>query len=87
MVKESQDKGAQDSYAPGVVRPGMRVLPVFRGYTVDVRLCEFRKVPACGHGMDIEFLSFHSEEGDALLVEYIASCSPEDLDELCRYFP
>jgi hypothetical protein len=28
----------------------------------------------------VEFLEFSSEEGDALLVEYIQSLSPEELD-------
>ena len=45
----------------------MRALPVFRGYTVDVRLRQFRRVSSEG----IEFLDFGSEQGDELLGEYI----------------
>ena len=45
----------------------MRALPVFRGYTVDVRLRQFRRVSSEG----IEFLDFGSEQGDGLLDEYI----------------
>ena len=44
----------------------MKALPVFRGYTVDVRLRQFRKVSD-----GIEFLDFDSELGDELLGEYI----------------
>ena len=45
----------------------MKALPVFRGYTVDARLRQFRKVSP----EDIEFLDFSSPEGDKLLGEYI----------------
>lgn len=46
----------------------IRILPVFKGYTVDVRLAQFRKVFRSGA---IEFLDFDSEKGDALLTKYI----------------
>ena len=39
------------------------VLPVFRGYTVDVRLREFRKV---NYGSSLEFISFDSLQGRRL---------------------
>jgi hypothetical protein len=45
---------------------GIRILPVFRGYTVDFRLREFRRVPK-DHGMNIEFIPFDSPKGQTLL--------------------
>ncbi len=46
------------------------VLPTFRGYTVDIRLREFRK---CVLGKPLEFIDFDSVEGDHLLAEYLDS--------------
>ena len=46
----------------------IRILPVFKGYTVDARLAQFRKVFKSGA---IEFLEFDSEKGDKLLTQYI----------------
>ena len=47
----------------------MSLLPVFKGWTVDVRLNEFRKVdPGTGK---LTFLPFCTEEGDKLLTEYV----------------
>lgn len=59
----------------------VRLLPVFRGWTVDVRLRQFRRVfwEHDGSPGPVKFLSFHSEEGDALLVAYLQSLSPEEL--------
>ena len=46
----------------------VKILPVFRGYTVDARLRQFRKgSPETG----MDFLDFSSPEGDELLGEYI----------------
>ncbi|MCX6750255.1 MAG: hypothetical protein NTZ83_02260 [Candidatus Pacearchaeota archaeon] len=45
-------------------------LPEFKGYTVDVRLKQFRKVT---NRTQIEFIDFDTEKGDQLLGEYIAS--------------
>ena len=68
---------------------GPRWLPVFRGWTVDVRWREFRRVffEPDGSPGPVEFLSFHSEEGDALLVEYIRSLSPEEVRVTFLGFP
>lgn len=44
-----------------------RKLPVFKGYTVDKRLQEFRKME---YGQRPEFIPFHSPQGQALLNEY-----------------
>lgn len=46
----------------------IRILPVFKGYTVDARLGQFRKVFKSG---GIEFLEFDSEKGDKILTQYI----------------
>jgi len=54
----------------------MKALPVFRGYTVDARLRQFRKVSPDG----IEFLDFSSQEGDSVLGEYIETLD-RDSDE------
>lgn len=46
---------------------GVRILPEFNGYTVDVRLKQFRKVSS---EPNIEFIDFDSEKGKTLLAEY-----------------
>jgi hypothetical protein len=45
----------------------MKQLPTFKGYTVDERLSEFRKVEL---GKEIETIGFLSEKGQELLNEY-----------------
>ena len=47
----------------------VKILPTFEGYTVDVRLKEFRKITHPHRG--IEFVSFNSPEGEALLKGFI----------------
>ena len=51
-------------------------LPVFKGYSVDRRLEEFRRVRYHDEGPDIEFVPFDSPQGQHLLSEKIgrASC-------------
>lgn len=45
----------------------IRVLPVFKGYTVDMRLQEFRKIPLD----DLpEFVPFLSDKGAKLFYEF-----------------
>lgn len=51
-------------------------LPEFKGYTVDIRLKQFRRVNTDKNS--IEFIDFNSDEGDELLGEYIESL---DLDK------
>lgn len=46
------------------------ILPLFKGYTIDIRLKQFRKV---GSGLKIDFIYFDSPEGDALLAEFVGS--------------
>jgi hypothetical protein len=43
---------------------GVRRLPLFEGFTVDLRLREFRRVHDNGW---IDFVDFDSEEGHAML--------------------
>ena len=43
-------------------------LPEFKGYTVDERLKQFRKVDM--EKPSIDFVDFNSEEGQELLAEY-----------------
>jgi hypothetical protein len=46
---------------------GMRQLPIFKGYTVDERLREFRRVDR--EKLTIEFVPFASRTGQRLLQE------------------
>jgi len=46
----------------------VRKLPEFKGYTVDERLKQFRKVDH--NKPSIDFVDFDSEEGEKLLAEY-----------------
>ncbi len=45
----------------------MRRLPVFKGYTVDERLRQFRKVSRRPAGPSIAFIDFDSLQGQRLL--------------------
>lgn len=65
-------------------RPGVRALPIFKGYTVDVRLHEFRKVVP---GRGLEIIDFRSPEGDSLLAEYLESIdtTTDEGKEILRY--
>ena len=46
----------------------VKELPKFKGYTVDQRLRQFRKVDR--NKPSIDFVDFDSEEGQELLAEY-----------------
>jgi len=46
----------------------VKELPTFKGYTVDTRLKQFRKVDRSKPSID--FVDFDSEEGQELLEEY-----------------
>lgn len=61
--------------------PMIRKLPTFKGYTVDMRIQEFRKVP--GTRLP-EFLPFLSQKGFALFYEYAKTKKGQN--ELKRYF-
>jgi len=57
----------QLAYEPEEVVPGgIRKLKTFNGYTVDLRLQEFRKVP---YGKLPEFIAFTSTKGQKLLAQ------------------
>jgi hypothetical protein len=46
----------------------MRQLPTYKGYTVDLKLKEFRKAI---YGKTLEFLPFDSEKGQKLITEFL----------------
>ena len=46
----------------------MRKLPTYKGYTVDLRLKEFRKAE---YGKALEFLPFDSEKGKKMVTEFL----------------
>lgn len=56
----------------------VRILPTFKGYTVDMRLQEFRKaIP----DVVLEFIPFNSKKGERLLAELKAyACKVIDID-------
>ncbi len=57
----------REAYEPEEVVPGgIRKLKTFNGYTVDLRLQEFRKVP---YGKLPEFIAFTSTKGQKLLAQ------------------
>ena len=52
-----------EAYEPEEIN-GVRTLKVFNGYTVDLRLKQFRKANI---GEELEFIEFDSKKGLALL--------------------
>ncbi|MBW2995320.1 hypothetical protein KY312_03130 [Candidatus Woesearchaeota archaeon] len=62
----------------------MKKLPIFEGYTVDVRLKQFRKVK----GIKIKFINFDSEKGENILNKYIKSLNKKskEFKELIKHF-
>jgi len=54
----------------------VRILPTFKGYTIDLRLREFRKAI---YGEKLEFIPFNSPKGEKLL-EALKSFAFEILD-------
>jgi hypothetical protein len=58
----------------------IRILPTFKGYTVDMRLKEFRKAV---WGEEIEFLSFERAKGKRLLIAFLQTSEGEE--ELAYY--
>ena len=67
----------------------IRQLPVFKGYTVDVRLKQFRRIVKQSKSFaGIEYLDFDTDKGDIILTRYIKSLkidSPE-FKEVCNIF-
>ena len=54
----------------------MRQLPTFKGFTVDLRLKEFRKAE---YGKALEFIPFDSEKGQKLITGFLGT--PEGKQE------
>lgn len=52
-------------------------LPVFQGYTVDIRLKQFRKIIP---GQSMEFIAFDTEEGQKLWEEFNKQKGEEKCD-------
>ncbi len=59
----------------------MRMLPTFKGYTVDFRLRQFRKAE---YGKALEFIDFDSEEGQRLLDGLEAEMYEAELEHAAR---
>lgn len=58
----------------------IRILPIFRGFTVDMRLQEFRKISLTQLP---EFIPFTSDKGAKLLYEFRQT--NEGIKEIQRY--
>jgi hypothetical protein len=56
----------------------IRLLPVFKGYTVDVRLQEFRRIK---RDKPMEFISFTSSEGQRLLLAMAQQAAKAEKEE------
>jgi len=73
----------REAYEPEEVDPGgIRKLKTFNGYTVDLRLQEFRKIP---YGKLPEFIAFTSTKGQKLLAhmhEEVMQQARKNLDDL-----
>ena len=55
----------------------VRELPRFKGYSVDERLGEFRKVTLEPDGYRMETVTFESAEGQRLIMEMVAAQARE----------
>ena len=69
---------------------GPRILPTFKGYSIDVRCRQFRKAHFCKDGSPgrMEFIDFDSEEGDKLLVQLVKKIDKRTKlwKEICSIF-
>jgi hypothetical protein len=57
----------------------VKCLPTFQGYTVDVRLREFRKITSVS---EIEFVNFDSPKGDMLLEGFLDTLDANNKEDL-----
>jgi hypothetical protein len=67
----------------------MRILPVYKGWTVDVRLKQFRKIVKQSKSFaGIEYLDFDTDKGDIILTRYIKSLKIDssEFKEVCNIF-
>lgn len=56
-------------------------LPIFKGWTVDIKLRQFRRIKKQGpHFAGVEYVNFDSAKGDALLGQYILSLNPKSAE-------
>ena len=55
-----------ERYEPEEIK-GVRTLQIFEGYTVDLRLQQFRKIDFAMELEDFEFIEFDSPKGQKLL--------------------
>ena len=62
----------------------LQKLPIFEGYTVDIRLKQFRKI----NKENIQFIDFDSIEGEKILLKYIETLDQEskEFKEFIHYF-
>lgn len=54
----------------------MKKLPTFKGYTVDVRLKQFRRI----EGEKIIFIDFDSIEGEKILTKYVECLNKNSIE-------
>ncbi len=54
----------------------MRLLPTYKGYTVDFRLRQFRKAD---YGKPLVFIDFESPRGQRLLSEYMKKATQNNV--------
>jgi hypothetical protein len=62
---------------------GFRQLPTFKGYTIDVRCCQFRKAV---YGETLEFIDFDTEDGKEMIQELVRSIPTDSVlfDEIAE---
>ncbi len=62
----------------------VKKLPLFNGYTVDLRLKQFRMIT----GEKLFFFDFNSKKGEKILKEYIQSLNKKssEFKEILKYF-
>ncbi len=65
----------------------IRTLPVFKGWTIDARLKQLRRIKQINkHFACMEYLDFGSDKGDKIMTQYIKSLKSdsEKLNEIAR---
>lgn len=64
----------------------IRQLPVFKGWTIDARLKQLRRVSQSPYYSSMRFIDFDSEQGDYILTKYIQTLDPnsEEFNEIAR---
>lgn len=65
----------------------IRTLPIFKGWTVDARLKQFRRIKKQSEFFaGMEYLNFDTDKGDRLLTQYIKKLdkNSEEFNEIAR---